>query len=158
MTIFHHLNDFFYSLFPQFKSLSLDQLPAALEQLMAEKGFSVKASVEDDMLHLQLLDIQPGKESTYQKAIALCEKEDFEQALPLLEQMVQQYPMISDYHRLIGQVKSELGYVEAAIDHLIDALRLDPKNTWALLMMGNIYATSKRDLDTAMTYYHQAAI
>src|SRR5690606_30689759 len=38
---------------------------------------------------------------------------------------------------------------------LIDALRWNPKNEWALLMMGNIFATKKNDIETALVYYNQ---
>lgn len=42
-----------------------------------------------------------------------------------------------------------------AIDILIDALKWDPKNHWALILMGNIYARYFDDVQTAMTYYDQ---
>lgn len=65
-------------------------------------------------------------------------------------------PTDSECHRLLGQVASELGDPDAAIDHLIDALRWDPRNKHALTMMGNIWARDKDDVDTAMRYYRTA--
>jgi tetratricopeptide (TPR) repeat protein len=41
---------------------------------------------------------------------------------------------------------------------LIDALRWDSKNGYALLMMGNIFAKFNEDIPTAMKYYDQALI
>ena len=41
---------------------------------------------------------------------------------------------------------------------MIDALRWNPKNEWALLMMANIFAKFKEDIDTAMKYYDQVLI
>ena len=41
------------------------------------------------------------------------------------------------------------------MDTLIDALRWNPKNTFALTMMGNIIAKFKNDIDTAMKYFNQ---
>jgi tetratricopeptide (TPR) repeat protein len=38
---------------------------------------------------------------------------------------------------------------------LVDALRWDPKNSYALIMVGNIYARFYDDIDTAMNYYDQ---
>jgi tetratricopeptide (TPR) repeat protein len=58
----------------------------------------------------------------------------------------------------MGQILSDEGDQEEAINCLIDALRWDSKNGWALLMMGNIFAKFKNDVPTAMKYYDQAVI
>ena len=58
----------------------------------------------------------------------------------------------------MGQILSDEGDQEEAINCLIDALRWDSKNGWALLMMGNIFAKFKDDVPTAMKYYDQALI
>ena len=58
----------------------------------------------------------------------------------------------------MGQILSEEGNHDEAIDCLIDALRWDSKNAWALIMMGNIFAKFKNDIPTAMKYYDQAVI
>ena len=43
----------------------------------------------------------------------------------------------------MGQMLSDEGDQDEAINYLIDALRWDSKNAWALLMMGNIFAKFK---------------
>lgn len=58
----------------------------------------------------------------------------------------------------MGQILSDEGDQEEAINCLIDSLRWDSKNGWALLMMGNIFAKFKNDVPTAMKYYDQALI
>ncbi|WP_298361766.1 tetratricopeptide repeat protein [Runella sp.] len=58
----------------------------------------------------------------------------------------------------MGQILSDEGDQDEAINCLIDALRWDPKNGWALLMMGNIFAKFKDDIPTAMKYYDQALL
>lgn len=58
----------------------------------------------------------------------------------------------------MGQILSEEGDQDEAINYLIDSLRWDSKNSWALLMMGNIFAKFKDDIPTAMKYYDQALI
>lgn len=58
----------------------------------------------------------------------------------------------------MGQILSDEGDQEEAINCLIDSLRWDSKNGWALLMMGNIFAKFKDDIPTAMTFYDQALI
>lgn len=51
---------------------------------------------------------------------------------------------------------SDEGNQEEAINSLIDALKWNPKNEWALLMMGNIFSKYHKDLKTALLYYSQA--
>jgi hypothetical protein len=56
----------------------------------------------------------------------------------------------------MGQILSNEGDQDEAINCLIDALRWNPKNAWALLMMGNIFAKFRDDIASAMKYYDQA--
>jgi len=75
-----------------------------------------------------------------------------------LKQLLYKNPTNSEYHRIMGQILSDEGNQEEAINYLIDALRWDSKNGWALMMLGNIFAKFKNDIDTAMKYYDQALI
>ena len=58
----------------------------------------------------------------------------------------------------MGQIRSDEGNQDEAIDCLIDALRWDSKNGWALMMMGNILAKFKNDVPTALKYFDQALL
>ncbi len=58
----------------------------------------------------------------------------------------------------MGQILSDEDDQGEAINSLIDSLRWDSKNGWALLMMGNIFAKFKNDVPTAMKYYDQALV
>lgn len=58
----------------------------------------------------------------------------------------------------MGQILSDEGHQDEAINCLIDALRWDAKNGYALLMMGNIFAKFHKDIPTALKYYDQALI
>ncbi|EOZ97851.1 TPR repeat protein [Indibacter alkaliphilus LW1] len=72
-----------------------------------------------------------------------------------MEKLIENYPTNSEYYRNLAQTYEEEGQHEKAIDILIDALKWDPKNHWALILMGNIYARYFDDVHTAMTYYDQ---
>jgi cytochrome c-type biogenesis protein CcmH/NrfG len=60
---------------------------------------------------------------------------------------------VSEYHRILGQIYSEEGEQDKAVNCLIDAIRWDPRNNHALIMMGNVFARHYNDIETAMTYY-----
>ena len=97
-----------------------------------------------------------SQEADYKKAVALCEKGNYNEAKPILQKLIEKNPTISEYHRILGQILSDEGDQEEAINCLIDALRWDSKNGWALLMMGNIFAKFKNEVPIAMKYYDQA--
>ena len=59
----------------------------------------------------------------------------------------------SESLRLYAQLLVEEGRVDTAIDILLEALVVDPKNVWALVLMGNIYAKKKNDYATAKKYF-----
>lgn len=99
-----------------------------------------------------------SQEADYKKTIALCEKGKYSEAKPILKILIEKKPTNSEYHRIMGQILSDEGDQDEAINCLIDALRWDPKNGWALLMMGNIFAKFKDDIPTAMKYYDQALL
>jgi tetratricopeptide (TPR) repeat protein len=65
------------------------------------------------------------------------------------------HPIYLNITAFLGQIHSETGDQEEAVNCLIDALKWNPKNEWALLMMGNIYARFKDDVETAITFYEQ---
>ncbi len=97
-----------------------------------------------------------AQDADYRKVVSFCEKGKYSEAKPLLQKLIEKNPTNSEYHRIMGQILSDEGNQEEAINHLIDALRWDSKNGWALLMMGNIFAKFKSDVPTAMKYYDQA--
>ena len=99
-----------------------------------------------------------SQEADYKKTVVLCEKGKYSEAKPILKKLIEKNPTNSEYHRIRGQILSDEGDQEEAINCLIDALRWDSKNGWALLMMGNIFAKFKDDVPTAMKYYDQALI
>ena len=42
------------------------------------------------------------------------------------------------------------------LNQLIDVLRLDPKDVWGYILLGNIYAMYQNDFDTGEPFYEKA--
>lgn len=103
-------------------------------------------------LDLNKVEIENTKHS---HLLNLCENGEFNKALPYAKELVILYPTESEYYRILGQIYSELDEQEEAINVLIDSLRWNPQNEWALLMMGNILVKHKNDIDSALVYYNQ---
>lgn len=159
MIIHHLLNDFLYSLFPEAQTFGQnpEQLVDHLTDFYTFGPYRPTVTIKGDVVEVKIdTKAIQAQQAEYQKVLRLCEAGQFRQALPRLQQLISQNPTVSEYHRVLGQVLSELGQPDDALDALIDALRWDPRNGYALIMAGNIYARQKEDLKSAKTFYDQA--
>ena len=130
-----------------------------LENYYTFGPFKPKVTLDNEWVTIQI--DTPAilfQEEDYRKTVALCEKGNYADAKPILKNLIEKNPTNSEYHRIMGQILSDEGDQEEAINCLIDSLRWDSKNGWALLMMGNIFAKFKNDVPTAMKYYDQALV
>jgi tetratricopeptide (TPR) repeat protein len=159
MQIIHKIDDFFFIIFPEASKGDQQSIINAVKDFYTVGGVLPTVSIEEDLV---VIDVDTtaiaNEQSDFQKVISLCEKGQYASAKPLLLKLLQQNPRKSEYHRIMGQILSDEGDQEEAINYLIDALRWDAKNNYALLMMGNIFAKYKDDVDTAMKYYDQALV
>jgi tetratricopeptide (TPR) repeat protein len=157
MQIRHKIDDFLLTLFKNFDKNNHGQIVSLFESFYSFGSHKPKVTIEGGWI---IVDIDTpallNQEADYKKVVALCEKGNFKEAKRLLKPLIEKNPSNSEYHRIYGQILSDEGDQEEAINSLIDALRWDPKNGYALLMMGNIYAKFKDDITTAMKYYDQA--
>lgn len=144
-----------YELFPETKG-DFEKLEKSISAFYTIGATKPKIEIKEEVVTI-VLDIERiGFEQTnFNKLLRLCENSKFEQAEIYAKELIRQYPAASEYYRILGQVQAETGNYEEAINSLIDALRWDPKNIWALLMMGNVFSQYKNDIDTALTYYNQ---
>ena len=91
-----------------------------------------------------------------QQVLDLCNKSEFDKALVLLEEITQEDPKNSEAWRLLAQVHwIQFKEPEKAYDELIEALRLEPRNIWALVLMGNLLTKEHKDIEHAKEYYEK---
>ena len=160
MQIIHKIDDFLFTIFPKLKLGGGNSvIISELENYYTYGPFKPKVIVDNEWVTIQIdAPTIISQEADYRKTVALCEKGKYAEAKPILKNLIQKNPSNSEYHRIMGQILSDEGDQEEAINCLIDSLRWDSKNGWALLMMGNIFAKFKNDVPTAMKYYDQALI
>src|SRR5690606_32429316 len=137
MQLIHRKDDFLYTIFPGIDKEDDADLIATLEEFYTYGSFKPKVRIEGELV---IVDIDApsilAHDTGFKKAVELCEKGKFTDAKPILIKLIEQNPTHSEYHRIMGQILSEEGDQDEAINCLIDALRWDSKNGWALLMMG----------------------
>jgi tetratricopeptide (TPR) repeat protein len=159
MQIIHKIDDFLFTIFPELAGGGNSLIISVLRNYYTFGPFIPKVTIENNWVTIEIDTPKIlAQEADYKKVINLCEKGDFLEAKPILTHLIEQNPTNSEYHRIMGQIISDEGDQEEAINYLIDSLRWDSKNGWALLMMGNIFAKFKDDVSTAMKYYDQALI
>ena len=159
MQIVHKINDFLYTIFPELENATEPEILNAIQKYYPYGPFVQRLTIKNDLV---IIDVDTEtiltQDADYNKTVALCEKGKFDEAKIILEKLIQKNPSNSEFHRILGQILSEQGDQDEAINALIDALRWNSSNGWGLLMMGNIFAKHKKDLKTAMIYYDQAIL
>jgi tetratricopeptide (TPR) repeat protein len=161
MIIIHRIDDFLFEIFPGSKENKedIEKLKNDLERFYSTGPFKPFVSIDDDIVTIEFEDSIVSKHGEkYKSVIKLCENGNYKKAKQKLRFLIREEPQVSEYHRILGQILSDQGEQEKAIDTLVDALRWDPHNEWALIMMGNIFARDKDDVTTAMKYYEQASL
>lgn len=159
MQIIHKINDFLYTIFPELENATEKEIFNAIQKYYTYGPFVPKITKNNDLVTIDVdTETILTQDADYNKTVALCEKGKFDDAKIILEKLIQKNPSNSEFHRILGQILSEQGDQDEAINALIDALRWNSSNGWGLLMMGNIFAKHKKDLKTAMIYYDQAIL
>lgn len=117
-------------------------------------GYSAEVTIEGNYVKVKVdqQDLEQSQQEFYE-ITTLCEKRQFNEAHSRLVQFLKKHSRHSEGYRILAQMEMEAGNIDKAIDINIEALRCDPKNAWALLLMGNLYSKYKDDYKVGRTYY-----
>ena len=159
MTIVFEINAFLFELFPSAKQFGkdLNSLKNELIDFYTFGPYRPRVEIENDLVRIEI-DVKgiANQKTEFDKVVKLCEKGRYEYAKPMLLKLIKKNPTVSEYHRILGQIHFDEGDQEKAMNNLVVALRWDPRNSNALIMMGNIFAQFEKDITTATKYYDQA--
>ncbi len=138
-----------------FEAANAEELKQQIVHHFAEKGCPPIVEIISDTSVRIVFDTDSLEkaESNFHKASALCSEGRFNAAKDLLLKAIKACPGFSEAHRLLGQVLYQQGEVDKGMDEVLEALLIDPKNMWALIMMGNILANAKNNIEGADKYY-----
>jgi len=159
MTIIFKIDDLLLDLFPRTKETNFDRsvLKDELTDFYSVGPYKPKIHIENDTVTIEIdTGLIVTQEQDYRRVVALCEKGQYTEAKKTLRSLLDKAPHVSEYHRILGQIYFDERKYDDALDCLIDALRWDPKNIHAYILMGNIYAKHKDDIVTAMKYFDRA--
>ena len=125
MIISHAVSDILIDLFPQLKGKmsDIELVTQVLTDYYTYGPYKPVVTVKDEWVTIEI-DTPAifSQENEYRKVVGLCEKGKYNEAKPVLKKLIEQNPTNSEYYRIMGQVLSDEGDQENAIDSLIDAL------------------------------------
>lgn len=117
-------------------------------------GYSAGVTIDGDYVKVKVdqKDLEQSQQE-FNEITALCEKRQFKEAHSRLELFLKKHSRHSEGYRILAQMEMEAGNIDKAIDIDIEALRCNPKNIWALILMGNLYSKYKDNYEIGRTYY-----
>ena len=138
----------------QFDAHTPEELRDKLLAYYTVDGYSAEVTIDGDYVKVKVdqQDLEQSQQEFYE-ITTLCEKRQFNEAHSRLVQFLKKHSRHSEGYRILAQMEMEAGNIDKAIDINIEALRCDPKNAWALLLMGNLYSKYKDDYKVGRTYY-----
>ena len=147
------------------KPVDLARLPVdqAIKLIKQSYGFlssAVEVTLENGVATITLPEENSKKVDQalewFNRGIKKAQQGDYQGAIQLLQKTLEYLPAHTEARRNLAMAHLELGNAEEALNHLIDVLRLDPKDTWGYVLLGNIYVKHKKYAQTGEQFYKKA--
>jgi FimV-like protein len=123
-------------------------------------GDDAEIVVTDDVLQITTPDSSgyqlESAQYDYERAVKLAERGSYDRAIRQFRDVLDILPLHTDARRNLAMAYLESGDPETARELLVQALRLNPQDTWAYLLLGNIAARHDEDRETAERLYEKA--
>src|SRR5438094_3527987 len=139
------------------------EFAAITEYVLKHYGFLPKpiaVTVENDEVVISYPDEPDAKREEAAKLAARAVKRasegNYEKAIGIYRRVLELQPSFHAARRDLAMAHMELGDVDNATNHLIEVLRLDPKDAWSWVVLGNLYIREKGDLETGEKFLRKA--
>ena len=117
-------------------------------------------TVEGDEVVLQFPD-EPSAAKA--EAARLAEKAgkraaegNYAKAIGIFKRVLELQPSLHSARRDLAMAYVEVGDVDSALNHLIEVLRLDPRDAWSWVVLANLYIGQKSDPETGEKFLRKA--
>src|SRR5436309_5738952 len=90
------------------------------------------------------------------RAVKRASEGNYEKAIGIYKRVLDLQPSFHSARRDLAMAYVEVGDVESATNHLIEVLRLDPKDAWSWVVLANLYIREKHDPDTGEKFLRKA--
>jgi len=91
-----------------------------------------------------------------ERAVKRANEGNYQRAIGIYKRVLELQPSFHAARRDLAMAYVEVGDVENATNHLIEVLRLDPKDAWSWVVLANLYIREKADPDTGEKFLRKA--
>ena len=141
-------------------TLDSDGLRAKLADFYGFLPDSAEVRVDRDVVVLSWPDATTSNkaeaERLAQKAAQRAQRGEHAKARDILKAALGLDPSLGDARRDLAMVCVEMGEMDEAKNHLIEVLKLNPSDAWALVILANNYVREDEDFDTAKRFLQRA--
>ena len=81
---------------------------------------------------------------------------NYQKAIGILKRVLELQPSLYTARRDLAMAFVEVGDADNATNHLIEVLRLNPRDTWSWVVLANLYIREKADTDTGEKFLRKA--
>jgi tetratricopeptide (TPR) repeat protein len=92
----------------------------------------------------------------YKRAVKQADKGEYGRAIKFFQEVLSELPEHVDARRNLGMATLETGDTQHAKQYLLETIRLDPKDAWSHMLLGNIYLKHEKNYAEAAKYYQRA--
>jgi tetratricopeptide (TPR) repeat protein len=145
--------------------VDLRSIPQAEAISLIKKAYgflseAVEVDVRDEIAWISFPEEKATKAAEavkdYQRGVKSAERGEYKKAIGLFKRALSVLPNHTDARRNLAMAYVEDGNLEEARNQLIDVLRLNPKDVWGYLLLGNTYSKYEKDFDSAEPFYKKA--
>jgi len=142
------------------ESLPLDEAIAFIKKSYGFLSSAIDVTIENGIATITFLEknaehARKGLDF-FHEGIKEAERGKYPRAIQFFKKALEILPNHTEARRNLAMSYMESGNPDEAKNHLIDVLRLDPKDVWGYLLLGNIYAKHEENFDAAEKFYLKA--
>jgi tetratricopeptide (TPR) repeat protein len=141
-------------------SLPEDQAVALIRKIFGFLSSSLQIGINGDVATITLppANAERAEEALrlYQRGVKQAEKGEYLRAIKMFQQVLSDLPEHIDARRNLGMAYLEAGDKQRAKQYLLETIRLDPKDAWSHVLLGNIYSKHENNYAEAEKHYQHA--
>lgn len=120
----------------------------------------IVVAVEGDEAVISYPEESPGVQAEVtrlaERAAKRAAEGNYKKAIGILQRVLELQPSLHTARRDLAMAYVEVGDIDNATNHLIDVLRLNPRDPWSWVVLANLYIREKSDKDTGERFLRKA--
>ena len=151
MKVIHELAD------GLFDGTDIDALERNVRQFLDDNKISAEVGREGEdvvVFYPDIKDIDADEDERI--VLSFCRDRRFGKAKKVIKEWIEKAPWSSEAYRLRSQIEMENKEFDAAIEFCKHSLKLNPRNLYAMILMGNLLSRDKGWVDQGLVWFKRA--